>query len=163
MLSRVEKRLVQEDTLEACVDLDHAPPIDADEPLPITREGAMKEREEQPQKPKMQDVTPEEYHRGNKIKWAINDILQEKAERMTAYVQKLNSRYMVMKKQNRHLANQVSSLKRMNRILRSRCGSAGLPSKSSSGGIISSFPGLADNSALQAELDQLRARLRVCC
>jgi len=85
-LSRVEQELLKEDTLESCIDLSRAPPSDADEPMPLPKAKKSESLESKEEK--------SSYHKAKRIKWGVNDYLQNKSERLVALVTTLNTRYI---------------------------------------------------------------------
>ncbi|GAB5353069.1 hypothetical protein AAMO2058_000006700 [Amorphochlora amoebiformis] len=107
-LSRFEQSLLKKDTLEACIDLERAPPADAEEPVPEPR------RDSKQLPPKTKGGSANEssdYHKGTRIRWGVNDYLQEKAERLVALVTALNTRYIGLKRENQQLQAQINSLR----------------------------------------------------
>eukprot|EP00466_Bigelowiella_natans_P018993 jgi/Bigna1/79719/fgenesh1_pg.64_\ len=85
----------------------------------------------------------------SKLTWAVNDYLQEKSDRLNSFVSSLNTRYVELKKENRTLQNELSALRRQNRILRAR--EAG--GRDGGGKAV-------DNTKLKQELTTLKATLK---
>jgi len=106
------------------VDLDHVPPMDPDEPLPIPRSsnskssrfeqhegGALEEERKQEDSNGIDEDEDcnqnRQYFKASKLTWAVNDYLQEKSDRLNSFVSSLNTRYVELKKENRTLQNEV--------------------------------------------------------
>jgi len=112
LLSRLETSLLRSSsTLEACVDLDHVPPMDPDEPLPIPRSsnskssrfeqhggGALEEERKQEDSNGIDEDEDcnqnRQYFKASKLTWAVNDYLQEKSDRLNSFVSSLNTRWL---------------------------------------------------------------------
>mmetsp|Transcript_1361 Transcript_1361/g.2590 ORF Transcript_1361/g.2590 Transcript_1361/m.2590 type:complete len:652 (-) Transcript_1361:464-2419(-) len=138
-LSRFEQELLKEDTLGSCVDLSHAPPLDADEPLPNRLVEGKTARVEGDSKDNG------EYFKASRLKWSVNDYLQNKCEKLMALCKTLNARYVSLKRENQSLQSELNGLRKSN----SRSSSSSFASGKS-----------VDNSKLHQELQELRQTLK---